>query len=162
MRKTERSVPAHAGMALVEVALIVPLLALLLVGLIEVGRYGYFSIVVANAAHAGAQYGAFSAQTAGDTGSAGGIVAAAKADGQNNIKAIQATAQDVCACWNSRSGTESPAPPTAAACGQVCTSGRNVTYVKVNTTGTFNAMFDYPSLPSSFTVSSQAIMRVHQ
>lgn len=149
---------SQAGVALVEFALVVPLLALLLVGIIEIGRYAYFSIAVGNAARAGAQYGIYDTTRAVDIQ---GMEAAAIADGQNNIKAISATANDVCTCWNSTTGTESPNPPTHAQCGPPCTSGQNVTYVEVDTTGNFSSMFSYPIFPSTFTVSAKAIMRVH-
>ncbi len=145
-------------MALVEFAIVVPLLALLLIGLVEIGRFAYFSIAVGNAARAGAQYGAFSAANAAD---ATGIKAAAKADGQNNIKIIDASSQVVCSCWNSATGTETPAPPASGVCGQTCTSGVQVTYVQVDTTGSYSSMFRYPMLPSTFSVSARAVMRVH-
>ncbi len=144
-------------MALVEFALVVPLLILLLLGLVEVGRFTYYSIVVGNAARAGAQYGAQGSTTAADNA---GMVTAATTDGQNNIKNITATANDVCSCWNGTTGTESPSPPTHAQCGQTCTTGRDVTYVQVNTSGNFNSLFNYPLLPTTFSVSAQAIMRV--
>lgn len=145
-------------MALVEFALVVPMLALLLVGIIEIGRFAYFSIAVANAARAGAQYGSYDTTRAVDTT---GMQNAATADGANNIANITATANDVCTCANTTTGAQSPSPPTHAQCGQACASGVNVTYVEVDTTGSFSPMFNYPLFPSSFSVSSKAIMRVH-
>lgn len=155
---SKRNAHGQRGVALVEFALVVPLLALLLVGIIEIGRFAYFSIAVANAARAGVQYGSYDPTRAVDFT---GMQNAATADGQNNIKAIQAVANDVCTCWNSTTGTESPSPPAHATCGQLCTSGQNVTYVEVDTSGSFSPMFSYPLFPSSFAVSSKAIMRVH-
>ena len=152
----------QTGIALVEFAIVVPLLTLLLIGIIELGRFTYYSIVVGNAANAGAQYGAQNGSTAADIGPSGGIVTAAKNDGQNNIKNISAIANDVCACWNDGAGTESPAPPTTTQCGQDCTSGIKVTYVQVTTSGLYSAMFNYPLLPSTFSVSATAYMRVRQ
>src|ERR1700730_16367545 len=55
------------GQSLVELPVVVPLLLLLLVGIIEIGRFAFYSILVSNAARAGAQYGAQSLATAGDT-----------------------------------------------------------------------------------------------
>ena len=43
----------QSGQALVEMAFVVPLLLLLALGVIEVGRYAYISILVGNAARAG-------------------------------------------------------------------------------------------------------------
>jgi Flp pilus assembly protein TadG len=64
------------GQALLETALMLPLL----LGIIEFGRVAYFSILVANAAHAGAHYGARSPASAADNA---GMVQAALNEGQN-------------------------------------------------------------------------------
>jgi Flp pilus assembly protein TadG len=142
-----------------EFALMLPLLIVLLLGVIEFGRFTYFSIVVGNAAHAGAEYGAQSQTNGGDIA---GMEAAATADGQNNIANITPLASQVCACWNNATSTSTPSTPTAAACGQTCTTGQRVVYAQVHTTGTYSPLFTYPGLPSTFTVSAQAIMRVPQ
>ncbi len=77
-RQSGRLVREH-GQSLVELAFVVPLLLLLLVGIIEIGRFAFYSILVSNAARAGAQYGAQSLASASDTV---GIAAAANRDGQ--------------------------------------------------------------------------------
>ena len=46
-----------SGQSLLEVALLTPMLLALLLGAIELGRYAYISILVGNAARAGAAYG---------------------------------------------------------------------------------------------------------
>lgn len=48
-------------------ALLTPLLLTLLIGIIELGRYAYLSILVGNAARAGAAYGAQSLAQSSDT-----------------------------------------------------------------------------------------------
>src|SRR4051812_20722057 len=53
-----RVAPRRNGQTIVELALVLPLLLLVLVGVTEIGRYAYFDILVSNAARAGAQYGA--------------------------------------------------------------------------------------------------------
>lgn len=158
MSQSKRTLPkAQAGVALVEFALALPLLMMLLVGIIEYGRYTYFSIEIANAAHAGAQYGSQTATTGADTT---GMKNAAIADGQNAIFPLTASAvaaNAVCGCWNGT--TEST--PTAAQCG-TCTTGRPVTYAQVTVTGTISPMFNYSmlGLPSSWTVAKTATIRV--
>src|SRR5580692_10049080 len=71
---------SDSGQSLIEVALLLPLLLLLLVGTIEIGRFAYYAILVANSARAGAQYGSQSLVTSADTA---GITTAAKNDGQS-------------------------------------------------------------------------------
>src|SRR5690242_5212544 len=99
---------SQAGLAMVEFAIALPLLMIILIGLIETGRFMYFSVLVGNAAHAGAQYGS---QNAGNT--TGGMQTAATNDGQS-ISGLTAAATYVCTCWNGTSA--SPDPPTNAAC----------------------------------------------
>src|SRR5260370_23196070 len=72
---------SQSGQSLLEVALLLPLLVLLLMGTVDLGRYAYIGILVWNAAEAGALYGAqglpFSTLT-------NGIKTAAVNDYQNN------------------------------------------------------------------------------
>ncbi len=147
------------GAAMAEFAVLLPLLMITVLGLIELGRFAYYTIVVGNAAHAGAQYGAESSTNAGDLS---GMQTAATTDGANNIHAITAQAHDVCSCWNPTSRTLTPSTPTNAACGQTCTTGQLVGYVQVTTSGSFNPIVTYPGLPTSYSVSATATMRVRQ
>src|SRR5262249_13091217 len=76
LRKAKR-VYTQSGQALVEFAIVLPVLLILALGIIEIGRYAYISILVGNAARAGAAYGSQSRTLSGDTT---GIAAAANAD----------------------------------------------------------------------------------
>jgi Flp pilus assembly protein TadG len=146
------------GLALVEFALVLPLLSMLLIGLIEIGRLTYFSIEVGNAAHAGAFYGA-----SDPTHTTGGMVSAARADAVN-ISTQTPTANYVYACWNAATQTSTPATPSPTH--TTCSSGGNsVTYAQVSVTGTIRTLFNYGSsfgLPTSWTVTRTATMRVAQ
>ena len=81
-----------SGQTVVEVALLLPILLLLLVGVIEIGRYAYFDILISNAARAGAQYGAQSLIQAADVA---GIRTAAQNDG---LAAMTITTTQQCGC----------------------------------------------------------------
>ena len=70
-----------SGQSLLEVALLTPMLLALLLGVIEMGRYSYISILVGSAARAGAAYGA---QNLAQSADGAGIQTAAKNDFQNN------------------------------------------------------------------------------
>src|SRR5712671_2785462 len=72
---------SQSGQSLVELALLTPLLLLLLIGTVEMGRYAYIDILVANAARAGAAFGAESLPQSNDPN---GIKKAADNDFQNN------------------------------------------------------------------------------
>jgi Flp pilus assembly protein TadG len=162
MQKTRAFPTSQAGVALIEFALALPILIMVLVGIIEYGRYTYFAIEIGNAAHAGAAYGSRNATTGADTT---GMKNAAIADGQNAIFPLNTSAvgaQNVCACWTGT--TETPSPPTASACGQTCTTtgARQVTYAQVTVTATISPLFNYTmlGLPSSWTVARTATIRV--
>jgi Flp pilus assembly protein TadG len=155
MKMQAKSRRGQRGLALVELALATPLLMLLLVGIIEVGRFAYFSILVGNAAQAGAQYGAGSLTNALDVA---GMQSAALNDGQNvpGLTVASPAPSSFCQCYN---GTTT----TTIACSQTsCPLAgyhRNV-YVQVTTRGSFTPLFNYPGLPGSLTVTRTVTMRV--
>jgi Flp pilus assembly protein TadG len=148
-----------AGNALIELAITMPILLALLVGITDFGRYAYAAIEVANAAHAGAIYGSQSQFTACDTA---GMQAAATSDAANVTGMTVTTsgggggcANTLCACSNSTQ--------TISACSSIsCGSNRTLQYVKVNTSESVTPIFNYPGFPASLTVQGQAIMRVAQ
>jgi Flp pilus assembly protein TadG len=140
---------AEAGSALAEMAIIVPVMILLLIGLIELGRYAQYSIVVGNAAHAGVQYGA---QTLGTAANQAGMEAAARNDA--GIPGVNAHAKSFCQCAD---GT-----PANCASATDCASTHRLVFVQVDTDGTFTSIVHFPGVPQSQTITSTAIMRVAQ
>jgi Flp pilus assembly protein TadG len=144
------------GTDLLEVALMLPVLILMLLGVIEMGRYEALSIVVTNAARAGVQYGAQNLAAAADTT---GIRNAALSDGQN-ISGLQVVSPSgymgtfvLCGCAGVTPDTTCPA---------TCGAGQQLVYVQVNTKGQFNSLFRYPGIPSPVTINSMAQMQVAQ
>jgi Flp pilus assembly protein TadG len=137
------------GQALAEVAVIVPLLVLLLIGLIEVGRYANFSILVSNAARAGVQYGAQNLVTAADNAA---MQNAATADAQN-LAGLTATATHFCKCSDGSASTCQPAD---------CASSHRLVYVQVDTAGTFASLLNFGGIVPSLTIRGHAVMRAAQ
>jgi Flp pilus assembly protein TadG len=150
---------SQSGQSLVELAFLTPVLLLLLIGTVEMGRYTSLSIMIGNSARAGAQYGAQNTTTAGDKG---GIQSAALADLKDisGLKpAPQVTSTFVCGCDNG--GTIIPTPETKDACKTTCDfSSHLVTSVQVTVSGTFKSMFNYPGIPTSLIITSTATERV--
>jgi Flp pilus assembly protein TadG len=139
----------EGGQSLVEFAILTPVVLVLLVGAIEIGRLAYLSILVHNAARAGVQYGAQSLATAADNT---GMQNAALNDGQN-ISGLNAAASHFCTC----------ADGSSSSCqANDCSGSHRLVYVEVNTTGQFQSLFAYPGLPPSYTINGQAVMRVAQ
>ena len=140
------------GSSLIELALVMPIFFLLIIGAAEFGTLSYDSIEVSNAAYAGALYGAQSRTTAMDTAH---MEAAAINEGQN-VPGIAATAVTSCAC---SSGTAITCANSASDC---VSPGRIFELVQVNTTATVSPIFHLTSLPLAFTLHGQAILRVQR
>ena len=134
------------GQTILELALLLPLMLLLLVGVIEIGRYAYFDILVSNAARAGAQYGAQSLIQAKDVN---GITTAAQNDG---LGTMTITTSQQCGCSAGTLG----GCPTGGVCPQP------LVYVQVTATENFSSLFSYPGIPNSLTLTSTVTMRVSQ
>ena len=154
MRSKDTKVLARgeSGSALAEIAVVLPLLVLLLIALIEVGRFGSYIIMTENAARAGVQYGAQNTITALDTA---GMKTSAKNDAQNDT-GLSANAITFCQCAD---GTGSTCLATD------CASSHRLIFVEVDTTGTWQSLTHFPGLPASLraiTVQGKAVMRVAQ
>jgi Flp pilus assembly protein TadG len=154
MRSTTKRFRDDPGQALIELALALPIVVALLIGIVEYGRFAYMDIEVANSAHAGVQYGAQNPATASDNT---GMQNAATNDG-SNVTGLAATAQHLCACSSGGGGTLSSC--TSLVCSGV--GNRAVEFVKVNSTATVHPIFHYPGISNTVTLNGQAIMRVEQ
>ena len=151
-RYTHRLARGETGSALAEIAVVLPLLVLMLIALIEVGRFGSYIIMTANAARAGAQYGAQNTITANDVA---GMKTSAKSDAQNDA-GLSANAITFCQCADGTVSTCLPAD---------CSSSHRLIFVQVDTTGTWQSLTNFPGLPASLktiTVHGKSVMRVAQ
>jgi Flp pilus assembly protein TadG len=152
LQRTRLLARGDSGSALAEIAVVLPMLVLLLIGLIEVGRYGRYLIMTGNAARAGVQYGAQNTITALDIA---GMRAAAKTDAQNDA-GLSANPTSFCQCAD---GSASTCLPTD------CSSSHRLVFVQVDTTGTWPSLTNFPYLPASLrtiTIQGRAVMRVAQ
>jgi Flp pilus assembly protein TadG len=159
-----RILPLQSGQALVELAFVVPMLLLLALGVIEIGRYAYIAILVGNAARAGA---AFGSQSHAQAGQQTNIATAAKDDYQNNGQdPTKLTVTSTFSCGCDSGGTITPSPVgTNATCfltgAPSCSGGGHwVVTVSVTASGTYTSLFNYPGIPSSVALSRLSQMRV--
>jgi len=145
----------QSGSSLIELAVILPLLLVALLGAVDVGRAYYQSLVLCNAARAGAQYGAYSNETMTDSS---GIQAAALADLQDAVAAsdddeVAVESERYCECGDGSS---------IACDGGVCDpmiAGTKHTYIRVLVSSDFETMFHYPGLPESIPLSHEVHLR---
>jgi Flp pilus assembly protein TadG len=146
---------AQRGTAAVEFALVLPFLLLLMLGVVEVGRYALFSLFVSNAARAGAVYGA---QNLTAFGNGAGIVDAVQRDGSNSIIAtpLAVATSTPSTCWSDTSSAQTA--PT----GINCPSGYHfVQELSVTASGTISPLLsDKFFQPATSTISSTVTMRV--
>ena len=150
MQRTKRKcgfAEAEAGASLVELALVLPVLLLLLMGAVDFGRAFYLAMEVAGAAQAGAEFGS---QNPTDTA---GISSAATTDAPDVAGLTVATPTYGCECadgtgYSSNCGTAPSCP------------ANNVVYpVTVKVTAPYTPWFPWPRIPASITLSNSATMR---
>jgi Flp pilus assembly protein TadG len=137
---------ADQGSSIVETALILPVLLVMLVVAVDLGRAYYVAIEVTSAAHAGALYGA---QFSNDTT---GMIAAAKLDAPD-VPSLQAVAIYGCECADG-SGASSSCATLPASC-----SFNVVNYAEVDTTVSYVPILIYPGLRNPIPLSGKSIMR---
>jgi Flp pilus assembly protein TadG len=138
------------GQSYVELALALPVLAIILVVAVDFGRLFYTYLEVINAARAGAQYGANSVITAAD---ASGMTTAAKQDGVNVPNLTVSVSQ--CTC-----GTATATIPACSS--DFCKNDPQGNYVVVNAQAPFSTIVQYPGVSASITLKSQAVMQLQQ
>lgn len=137
------------GASMVEFAILAPVMIFLAIGMIDTGRYAYYSILAANAARAGAQYGSLDLE---HVSQANAIAAAASADAQS--LAQFSTLPTCLVAVNNGAMTSCPTNSSGS-----LTPG-SVYYVQVVTTGSFRPLFPYPGVPNPVQITGSSTMRV--
>jgi Flp pilus assembly protein TadG len=138
---------AVAGVMGVELALILPALALCVICVADLGVGIYRKMQVQTAAQAGAEYAAMRGYF-DQTGVSNAVLAA------TNYSSITASPALYCGCA-SRTGV------VAAACGSTCASGAPVgQFVKSSASATYQTILSYPMLPRSFAFLAQSTVRI--
>jgi Flp pilus assembly protein TadG len=132
---------------MVELAVVLPVLILLAIGVMDYGRVYFTSIAVANAARAGAEWGAQGTAFYTDDAK---IQSFAQLDGAEAAP-ITITSNHVCKCGG-----------TAVTCaGTTCSGGYGVPIVLVEVTAskTLALLIKYPGLPTTITITRTATFR---
>ncbi len=135
---------------MVEVTLMLPVLALLLLVALDFARMFNMSMAVTDAARAGAQWGAQNPASAANVlgmeqAACNSMVDISCTPGTNT------TASSFCQCAGSSATISCTSPG-------VCTNVQN--FVTVTATATFNTVVPYPGLPSSVPLTASATMQV--
>ena len=150
--RRRRRLSEECGQSMVEVALMLPFLITLFIGIADFGWLAYCYIEVANAANAGAHY---AAQTVIDSADLNGIQAAVSADA-GNLTGVTSTVSLACTCSD---GATTVTCTSFSAC---VVPHRVVDNVTVNTQVTVKPLFRFPGLGSTVTLKGSATMRVEE
>ena len=133
------------GSALVEFALVAPLLLLLLAGILDYGQALSKATAVANAARIGAQYAVSSRARSSDTAG----IRAAVIDSSPGFSGLTVDTVRSCLCPGGSSVN----------CAGTCGAAAMQTYVRVTVTAASSPIFSYSGLPFTGNVKGQATMR---
>jgi Flp pilus assembly protein TadG len=147
LRRVKNFWHSVGGAAAVELAVVIPVLALLALGAAEYGRLQFTAITVANAARAGVQAGAQSTVTSSDTAAINQATRNEAAD----IGAIGTSSRRFCLCPDG----------STPACTSSCPGyGVPQVFVQASATKSVAFLMAYPGLPAAITVTRSATFRV--
>jgi Flp pilus assembly protein TadG len=147
-RFISRAVGDVRGVAAIELAIIAPILAVMIVGTVDLGLGIYCKMRVQNAAQAGAEYAALNGFNS--NGISDAVLSATTSPG---LVASPAPSQ-FCGCATN-------AGITTAACGSTCPGGSAPgSYAKVSAQNSYTTLLPYPLLPRSFTFTAQATVKI--
>jgi Flp pilus assembly protein TadG len=149
------------GSVLTEMAVCIPVVLVILLGAVDFGRAWVHANATANAAHAGAQFGAQNIAHAGNTPVIEDVVMRdlkassmmkSIADGDSSSAAsFSVESERYCMCDGGNevdcdSGNCGPGQPSQM-------------HVRVRVNSTFEPLFDYPGLPDEIQIDRQASLR---
>ena len=149
-----RSKRGQRGITTVEMVVATPLLVLLMLGAVDFGRVMYAGMTAANAARAGAGYGA---QTDGTAAHYDGMISSALGDATNlsidayNLEHVVVTPRRFCRCVGGSGEVD--------CINHGCAEAPEV-YVEVTAVRDFHTVVPYPLIPNSLQLSRTAIIRV--
>lgn len=143
-----RSAENSSGAAAIEFGVVVPMLALMVTAVIDLGLGIYSKMQLEDAAQAGVEW-------AIRNGFDASAISTAVTNATNSSK-ITASPPPVQYC-----GCASSSSITSATCGTTCPDGAQAgTYVTVSAQATYNTTLNYPMVPSTYNFATQSTARL--
>jgi Flp pilus assembly protein TadG len=133
------------GGAMLELAVVLPVLMLIAIGVMDYGRVYYTSVAVSNAARAGAEWGAIDS---GHQANSTAIQNFAKLDGVD-AGTITVTSQQICKCGS-----------TTVGCTSTCSGLAPNVWIEVTASKSVPMLLKYPGLATTISVSRTATFRL--
>ena len=144
-KKDDKRSRRNLGAVTVEMAVLLPVSVLLLLGAVDFGRIYYEGITVASAARAGTSYGSLRQDLSTDTVR----IKQLGEEDSTDLSEVDVVVERFCECAG---GSE-------VGCGTTCADGAPRIYLKVTAQKTFHTLFPYPGIPSEVTIQRIAYMR---
>jgi Flp pilus assembly protein TadG len=139
------------GGAAVELAVLLPILIMVLLGGVDFGRAFFQAVAVRNAAAAAAQYAVYRASNTKDTAGIEQVALNELSDTAAG-EPITVAVQRFCTCANGSS-----VDCDSGTCDS--TSGPRRTYIRVRVAQPFVTLFDYPGVPHTLPLAQEVYMR---
>jgi Flp pilus assembly protein TadG len=139
MQKSGQRGRSCRGAAATELAIILPVLILIILGCVDFGRFVYSYIAVTNAARAGAGFGSNNIYTVGTY-----------TTWQNQVKQAVTNEMGSISGYSSSNVTVTGVPNTGST---------NPWRVEVTVPCTFQTVISWPGIPTSMTVQQKVVMR---
>ena len=137
----------EAGSVMVELALLLPVLTLLLLGAMDFSRVFFYAVELGSAVTAGAEYGARNTDTATNYTAINSTVTGDAAD----LTGVSASSTSYCSC---------PGVGGTVACTSNCTGyGKPKMYVSVTGNYTWTSWVNWPGIPHSVALTRTVYMR---
>jgi Flp pilus assembly protein TadG len=143
-----RTVGNTSGAAAIEFGVVVPVLALMVAAVIDIGLGIHSKMQLEDAAQAGVEWAIRNGFDANGISSA--------VSNATNNSSITATPAPVQFC-----GCASGSSISGATCGTPCPDGAQAgTYVTVSAQATYNTMINYPAVPGTYNFATQSTARL--
>ena len=162
-KKWSQAIQNNRGAALVEFALVLPLLVLLCLAAGDFGRLYFHAVTVVNAASSAVHWGSLDSGFAAQSD----VMEDRAIRDAGDLTGVSATASSFCDCppKDPDDFTTDPTPVDCDLAGVegTCTEGDYGlprVYVRTDVKQTFNTVGPYPGIPQSSEVSRSAFMRV--
>lgn len=156
-RSLREALREEAGAALIELAFIMAFLGLpLFMGTVHFGWLAVDSIIVSNAAHAGAEYAMTSSTFAEDSAN---VITAAQDDAYGLGGSLTVTPTVFYVCSTAIGGTQYS---TQAAANTACSSSHSLQFVQVVASIAVTPPCKFPGAANTVTLSSTSIMEVEE
>ncbi|MEO5589049.1 MAG: TadE/TadG family type IV pilus assembly protein [Gemmatimonadaceae bacterium] len=151
-RRLKAFVPSELGGAMVELAVVLPVLILIAIGVMDYGRVYAASVAISNAARAGAEYASQTPANSGDQTAVKQFTAQEGAEA--GLVIANVVSNRVCRC----SGSATQINCVTGTCGGY---GAVQQFEEVIATRAVPLLLRYPGLPASITISRTAVFRIN-